>query len=315
MKYDFIVVGAGMAGASVAYELSGTARVCLIEREARPGQHATGRSAALFAPSYGGRAVRALTRASRDFFVLPPDGFAEERLLTRRGVLYIARRDQLDHLTAMMADVGRSGGAIERVDVAWVLETVPLLKSRYVAGAALDRDAQDIDVDALHQGFLRGARTRGATVLTDVGDPEISRRADLWTINLRTARLAAPVLLTAAGAWADEVATGVGARPLGLQPLRRTAVLVDPPAGTNIAHWPAVIDIDEEFYFKPDAGKLLISPADETPVEACDAQPEELDVAIAIDRPIEDVYGFLAEPMNFPKWARGSVAGSAMSRA
>lgn len=284
MKYDFIVVGAGMAGASVAYELSGTARVCLIEREARPGQHATGRSAALFAPSYGGRAVRALTRASRDFFVLPPDGFAEERLLTRRGVLYIARRDQLDHLTAMMADVGRSGGAIERVDVAWVLETVPLLKSRYVAGAALDRDAQDIDVDALHQGFLRGARTRGATVLTDVGDPEISRRADLWTINLRTESLEAPVLINAAGAWADEVATGVGARPLGLQPLRRTAVLVDPPAGTSIAHWPAVIDIDEEFYFKPDAGKLLISPADETPVEACDAQPEELDIAIGVDR-------------------------------
>ena len=284
MKYDFIVVGAGMAGASVAYELSGTARVCLIEREARPGQHATGRSAALFAPSYGGRAVRALTRASRDFFVLPPDGFAEERLLTRRGVLYIARRDQLDHLTAMMADVGRSGGAIERVDVAWVLETVPLLKSRYVAGAALDRDAQDIDVDALHQGFLRGARTRGATVLTDVGDPEISRRADLWTINLRTESLEAPVLINAAGAWADEVATGVGARPLGLQPLRRTAVLVDPPAGTNIAHWPAVIDIAEEFYFKPDAGKLLISPADETPVEACDAQPEELDIAIGVDR-------------------------------
>lgn len=284
MKYDFIVVGAGMAGASVAYELSETARVCLIEREATPGRHATGRSAALFAPSYGGPAVRALTRASRDFFMLTPEGFAEERLLTPRGVLYIARCDQLDYLKAMITDIGRSGGAIERVDVATVLETVPLLKSSYVAGAAFDHDAQDIDVDALHQGFLRGARTRGATLLTDVGDPVIERIADLWTINLPTQSVEAPVLINAAGAWGDHVAVGVGARPLGLQPLRRTAVLVDPPAGTNIAAWPAVIDVDEEFYFKPDAGKLLISPADETFVEACDAQPDELDIAIGVDR-------------------------------
>jgi D-arginine dehydrogenase len=284
MKYDFIVVGAGMAGASVAYELSQTAKVCLIEREVRPGQHATGRSAALFAPSYGGRAVRALTRASRDFFILPPDGFAEDRLLTRRGVLYIARRDQLDYLKAMITDIGRSGGAIERVDVARVLETVPLLKSSYVAGAALDHDAQDIDVDALHQGFLRGARARGAKLITDVGDPVIARSGDFWTINLPTQTITATVLVNAAGAWGDQVAEGIGARPIGLQPLRRTAVLVDPPAETDIGAWPAVIDVDEEFYFKPDAGKLLISPADETLVEACDVQPEELDIAIGVDR-------------------------------
>lgn len=284
MEYDFIVIGAGMAGASVAYELSQGAKVCVIEREARPGQHATGRSAALFAPSYGGPAVRALTRASRDFFMMPPDGFAEERLLTRRGVLYIARQDQLDYLKAMIGDIGRSGGGIEQVQVAQVLEAVPLLKASYVAGAAFDHDAQDIDVDALHQGFLRGARARGATLLADVGDPMIRRTGDLWTIDLPTHTVAAPVLINAAGAWGDQVAEGLGAEPLGLQPLRRTAVLVDPPAGTDITGWPAVIDVDEEFYFKPDAGKLLISPADETLVAACDAQPEEMDIAIGVDR-------------------------------
>lgn len=284
MEYDFIVVGAGMAGASVAYELSDGARVCLIEREARPGQHATGRSAALFAPSYGGAAVRALTRASRDFFIAPPDGFANDRLLTRRGVLYIARHDQLDQLDAMVGDIRRSGGAIEPLDVAQVLETVPLLKPSYVAGAAFDHDAQDIDVDALHQGFLRGARARGAVLLTDVGDPRVERKGGLWTVNLSTQVITAPVLINTAGAWGDSVAAAVGAQPLGLQPLKRTAVLVDPPAGAHIGDWPAVIDIEEEFYFKPDAGKLLISPADETLVEACDAQPEELDIAIGVDR-------------------------------
>lgn len=284
MEYDFIVVGAGMAGASVAYELAETARVCLIERESQPGHHATGRSAALFAPSYGGRAVRALTRSSRNFFILPPDGFAADRLLTRRGVLYIARHDQLDYLDVMIGDIRRSGGSIDRVAVDDVLQAVPLLKPGYIAGAALDHDAQDIDVDALHQGFLRGARVRGATLLTDVGDPVIERTGGLWSVNLPTQVATAPVLINAAGAWGDHVAAAVGAHPLGLQPLRRTAVLVDPPAGTDISAWPAVIDVDEAFYFKPDAGKLLISPADETLVEACDVQPEELDIAIGVDR-------------------------------
>lgn len=284
MEYDFLVVGAGMAGASVAYELSENARVCLIEREAHPGHHATGRSAALFAPSYGCRAIRALTRTSRDFFILPPDGFADEQLLKRRDVLYIARENQLDYLDVMIDDIRRSGGAIDRVDVKEILQAIPLLRADYVAGAALDQDAKDIDVDALHQGFLRGAKARGAVLATDVGDPEIRRTGDQWTIDLPTQTVTAPVLINAAGAWGDGVAESVGARALGLQPLRRTALLVDPPADTDISAWPAVIDVDEEFYFKPDAGKLLLSPADETLVEACDVQPEELDIAIGVDR-------------------------------
>jgi len=284
MEYDFIIVGAGMAGASIAYELAHDARVCLIERETQPGYHATGRSAALFAPSYGGREVRALTRASRRFFNQPSAGFVEGPLLTNRGVLYIARTEQLDALDVMISDVHGSNGMIDRLDAARALKAVPLLRSSYVAGAASDRDAMDIDVDALHQGFLRGARGRGALIVVDAGDAAIARGGDLWRINLPTGAVAAPVLINAAGAWGDQVGQACGARPLGLQALRRTALLVDPPAGVDIGGWPAVIDIDEEFYFKPDAGKLLLSPADETLVGACDVQPEELDIAIGVDR-------------------------------
>lgn len=284
MEYDFIVVGAGMAGASIAYELAKDARVCLVEREAQPGYHATGRSAALFAPSYGGREVRALTRASRHFFTQPPEGFVEGHLLTPRGVLYVARTEQLHTLDALIDAIPASGGAIDRLDAAKALEAVPLLRSRYVAGAASDQDAMDIDVDALHQGFLRGARGRGTFVLVDAGEAAIGRSGTLWRVDLPTGTVEAPVLVNAAGAWGDQVAEACGARPLGLQALRRTALLVDPPAGVDIDGWPAVIDIDEEFYFKPDAGKLLLSPADETLVDACDVQPEELDIAIGVDR-------------------------------
>ncbi|TFW15348.1 FAD-binding oxidoreductase [Brevundimonas intermedia] len=284
MEYDYIVFGGGMAGASVAYELSADARVCLIEREASVGYHATGRSAALFAPSYGGREVRGLTRASHDFFMAPPEGFTHAPLLTRRSAMYIARENQGGALDVMVAEIRRSGGVIDRLTMADALQAVPLLRADYVAGAAIDHDAHDIDVDALHQGFLRGARARGAQIMTGAGDPTVSRRDAVWRVDLATGPVSAPVAINAAGAWGDRVATAFGAQPIGLTPLRRTAVLVDPPFGVDIMGWPAVIDVDETFYFKPDAGKLLISPADETLVEPCDVQPEELDIAIGVDR-------------------------------
>jgi D-arginine dehydrogenase len=250
--HDFIVVGAGIAGASLAYELARDAAVCLIEAEARPGLHATGRSAALFAPSYGGREIRALTRASRGFFNRPPPGFCEHALLTRRGVLYIARADQIERLDRMTAAIRESGGNVAALGVAAARLQVPLLRAEYLAAAALDPDAMDIDVDGLHQGFLRGA--------------------------------SAPVLVNAAGAWADELAKVCGVRCLGLKALRRTALLIDGPGGVDIARWPAVIDTDEMFYFKLDASRLLLSPADEIPQAPGDAQPEALDVATAVDR-------------------------------
>jgi D-arginine dehydrogenase len=284
VEFDFIVVGAGIAGASIAYELAQSARVCVIERESHAGYHATGRSAALFAPTYGGREIRLLTRASRAFFDRPPDGFCGQSLLQPRNCLYIARADQRDRLATMVRDIRASGGRVSTLDTNAALNCVPLLEPGYVAEAALDTDAMDIDVDTLHQGFLRGARGRGATVITAAELAGARRESGVWVLDLPGGPARAPTIVNAAGAWADQVAALFGCRPLGLQALRRTALLVEPPAGVDIRLWPAVIDTDEQFYFKPEAGKLLLSPADETPTAPCDAQPEELEVALAVDR-------------------------------
>jgi D-arginine dehydrogenase len=282
--HDFIVVGAGMVGASVAYELARSGRVCLIEAEARPGIHATGRSAALFAPSYGGREIRAITRASRAFFDRPPPGFSEHPLLRPRGNLYIARSDQQGRLEQMVTAIRASGGTLTLMDAREARARVPLLREDYVAAAALDDAAMDIDVNALHQGFLRGARAAGAELIMASPVTQVHRRNGVWSIALDGATFSAPILINAAGAWADEIAILCGAGAMGMQPLRRTAMLVDPPDGVDVQQWPSVIDADEQFYFKPDAGKLLLSPADETPSLPCDAQPEELDIAICVDR-------------------------------
>jgi D-arginine dehydrogenase len=284
-NYDFIVVGAGIAGASIAHELAGSGTVCLVEAEERPGMHATGRSAALFAPSYGGREIRALTRASRHFLSNPSPGFSAVPLLHPRSCLYIARADQHDRLNHLVESIEHSGGTLLRVSGAEAVARIPLLRKDYVAEAALDPDAMDIDVNAVHQGFMRGARAQGAVVVTNQRLQAAERSAGDWQVPLSGGLIIrAPVLINAAGAWADEVARVCGAQPVGLQPLRRTALLVDAPADIDIRAWPAVIDADELFYLKPDAGKLLLSPADETPVPPGDAQPEDLDVAIAVDR-------------------------------
>lgn len=284
MTHDFIVVGAGIAGASIAFELARTSRVCLIEGEDRPGMHATGRSAALFAPSYGGREIRALTRSSRAFFDRPPPGFSEHALLKQRGCVYAARVDQSGRLVAMVENIRASGGHLASISKQEAIAQVPLLRQDYVAAAAFDSDAMDIDVDALEQGFLRGARGAGAVLLTKSRVTQVQRRRGIWSLVLSGGIVSAPILINAAGAWADEVAAICGARPIGLKPLRRTAILVDPPGGIDIRNWPAVIDTDEQFYFKPDAGKLLLSPADETPDKPGDAHPDELDIAICVDR-------------------------------
>jgi D-arginine dehydrogenase len=284
MTHDFIIIGAGIAGASLAYELAQSSRVCLLEGEARPGLHATGRSAALFAPTYGGREIRAITRASRAFFASPPAGFGEHRLLARRGCLYIARDDQRERLRRMAEGIRASGGEVASISAAEALERVPRLRRDYIAEAAYDAEAMDIDVDALQQGFLRGARAAGATLVVRHWLRVAWRQNGDWSVALSDREVRAPVLVNAAGAWADEVAGICGARPLGLQPLRRTALLVDAPDGVDVRAWPTVIDADEMFYFKPDAGKLLLSPADETPDSPGDAQPDDLDVAIGVDR-------------------------------
>ena len=280
-QFDFIIIGGGIAGAGVAYHLARTARVAVFERESFPGYHTTGRSAALFAETYGNAPIRALNRGSRCFFENPPPGFAEHPLVTPRGCLFIARPDQLDALAAHRLI---SPAGVRTLDGDDIRRLVPVLRADYAAAAILDTDVMDIDVHALHQGFLRGARAQGAEVLTEAEALRLTRRGELWQVDTGIDTFSAPVIVNAAGAWADALGALAGARSIGLQPLRRTAMLIDPPAGMAVDGWPAVIDVDEQFYFKPDAGKLLVSPADETPSPPCDARPEELDIALGIDR-------------------------------
>lgn len=282
-RFDVIVVGAGIAGAGLAAELSGQRRVVVVERENHPGLHATGRSAALFSAIYGGTVVRALSRLSHGFFTAPPAGFAEGPLLRPRGGLHVATAGQRARLEAFAAlpDVAP---LTRRVDAAEIERLCPILRpGRFVAGV-LEAEASDIDVGLLHAGFLRRLRQAGGVLAVDSAAQAIERQDGLWRVRCGERRFEAPILANAAGAWADEVAVMAGVAPLGLEPRRRTALLVDPPEQARIADWPMVIDIDEQFYIKPDAGKLLLSPADETPSPPCDAQPEELDVAIAVDR-------------------------------
>lgn len=278
-----IVIGAGMAGVSAAAELSERLRVAVIERESRPAHHSTGRSAALFSAIYGGEAVRALSRGSQAFLCAPPTGFAEAPLVRRRGSLYIARADQADAFEAY-ASPPDVAAAVRRLELAETLALCPILRPDWAAWAALEPESADVDVHGLHQGYLRLLRARGGRLLTDRPVDALKRAAGAWRVRAGDATFTAPVVVNAAGAWADAVAGLAGAPPIGLQPMRRTAVLVDPPQGARIDAWPMVIDVEETFYFKPDAGLLLLSPADETPSEPCDAQPEEWDVAVAVDR-------------------------------
>lgn len=279
-----IVVGAGIAGASVAFALAPMRPVVLLEREAQPGYHSTGRSAAILTETYGTAAVRALAMGSRGFFETPPAGFSDTPLLAPRGLLHVADAGQEAALASATACAEASGAPTCGLDRAGVLGRVPILDPAHVVAGLLEPGARAIDVDALHRGFVRGIGARGGRVVTDAGVDTIRRTAAGWSVATRAGVLEGDILVNAAGAWADELASRAGIPPIGLVPKRRTAVLLDPPDGLDPSGWPMVIDVEERFYFKPEGGRLMLSPADETPVPPQDVQPEELDVAIAVDR-------------------------------
>jgi D-arginine dehydrogenase len=283
IQTDIIVIGAGMAGASVAAQLAETQRVVLLEREERAGYHATGRSAALFTEIYGNAVIRALTRASRAFLFDPAPDFAESALTHPRGCLYIATAEQLEALRrfAALPDIAP---ATRWLSAGEARDRCPILREEYVSGALLEPDSSDIEVHALHHGYLRLFRQRGGRFINNAAVEALERDTRGWIVRAGAESLQAPIVVNAAGAWADEIAQLAGVRPVGLVPCRRTAVLVDPPAGMTVEEWPFVNDIDEQFYFKPDAGSLFISPADETATVPGDAQPDEWDIAVAVDR-------------------------------
>jgi len=283
---DCIVVGAGIAGASIAASLAGHLKVTMLEAEPQAGYHSTGRSAALYAPNYGNAVIRAFTRASRPFFDAPPTGMtglSNAPLLRARETLFLVGAGQEALVEDFRAepDVGASTTVLS---VDETLARVPVLARDRIAGGVLDPTSADIDVDLLHQGFLRLARAQGAEIHLGQRLLGLERDGDQWLAHTDAGSYRAPLIVNAAGAWADAVAQLAGLAPMPLQPMRRTAAVIDVPGGLDCSAWPAVVTIDESHYFKPEAGLLLISPADETPSPPCDAQPEEWDVAVAVDR-------------------------------
>lgn len=281
---DFLIVGAGIAAASVAHWLAPHARVILLERESQPGYHATGRSAALFMESYGTPQVRALTIASRAFLEHPPEGFAEHPLLSPRGALMVARPGQEAALDLHWQVLRSITPDARRLDRAQTCAMVPVLRPEQVAGSVYESDASDMDVHAIHQGYLRGVRRAGGRVVCEAEVKGLRRHQGLWRVEVGGQDYQAPVVINAAGAWCDQLAQLAGARALGLEPRRRSAFTFAPPPGMQIADWPMVMGVDETWYFKPDAGMLLASPANADPVDPQDVQPEELDIAMAMHR-------------------------------
>lgn len=281
---DVIVIGAGIAGASVAYFMAPHARVCVLEREEHPGVHSTGRSAALFAESYGPAQVRALTHASRPFFEEPPPRFAENPILTPRGVLVIGTREQTAEVEAFHRTVLPFAPDVRLVSSQEICSSVPVLQPQFASLGVLDAGAADIDVHGLHQGFIRGIKARGGELRSAIEIRSIQRVQDQWRVEAGSHVFRAPLLINAAGAWVDEVAALAGVAPIGIEPRRRSAFLFAPPEGVRVHHWPFVCSVDESYYFKPDAGMLLGSPGNADLVLPHDVQPEELDIALAIHR-------------------------------
>jgi D-arginine dehydrogenase len=286
MECDFLVVGGGIAGASVGYFLAESGRVTVLEGEPVTGYHSTGRSAALFTEYYGNSAVRALTRASRGFYRTPPSGFTRP-LLTPRGVLALGPHGAEGRFAEVLATGLTAPVPVRELSADEALRYCPVLRRQWFSRAMLKPAAMDIDVDALHQGFLRGIRARGGRVVRSARLRSLTRpsgRPGGWRADTDAGEFRAGCLVNAAGAWADEVAGLAGVRRIGLTPLRRTAALVPAPDTPGLAEWPMVLDVTETFYFKPESGRLLLSPYDATPVPPGDARPDDLDVATAIDR-------------------------------
>jgi D-arginine dehydrogenase len=279
-SYDIAVIGGGIAGLSLAYFLHGRRSVVVLEQETALGYHATGRSAAEFVLRYNSREVCKLAAISRQFLDVPPEGFADIPLLRPRGGITIANAEKADRLAARF-EAERQDAPLVAMTPDEAIARIPFLDPSYVNAAYYDPEFWDIEVESLLQGYVKGARRAGTEIRTSVGVTGICDDGHQWQIETRDGPITARIIVNAAGGWADATAICAGLRPLGILPHRRTAILLDLP-DVDPSDMPEVAELDEEFYFKPDAGRLLVSPADETPCEPADVQPEEIDIAWAV---------------------------------
>ncbi|MBN8942249.1 MAG: FAD-binding oxidoreductase [Rhizobiales bacterium] len=306
MQADVIVIGGGIAGASAAYFLSGLSSVALIEREEHFGYHSSGRTAAQFTVGISAGTMRRLAQASRAFLETPPPGFAETPILTPRGCLTVGRADQEQVLVRLHDNLTSVGARSQPVDRAAALALFPALVADHVDAGIHEPDAMDIDVNTLLQGYLRGAKARGARLIAGAGVTAIERRNGQWVVSFgdkaqEVQTLRAPLLLNAAGAWVDQVTALAGLAPLGIVPYRRTAFTFAAPTGLDTTGWPHVGNVDYQWYVKPETGCLMGSLADAVATEPGDVHPDDLDVAQAIYNIEQDTAFRIGRPLS--RWA------------
>ena len=276
--FDIIVIGAGIAGASVASHLAWQRRVCVLEMEDRPGYHTTGRSAAAYEPNYGPAPMLAFARASRAFFHNPPQGFTDAPLIMPRGSLIFESEGQ-QAATALLLEVSIG---LNEISEKQALGLYPILRKGYAKRIFHDDSTGDLDVDLIHRGFLKQFKAAGGTLITKAGVNSIKRENNNWFITTPKGEFTAPIIVDAAGAWGDVIANMAGVQSVGLVPKRRSIGVV--PINVNgFESWPLVTDVDETWYSKPQSGKLLVSSADETPVEPHDAYADDMAIAEGIE--------------------------------
>jgi len=280
---EILIIGGGIAGLSAAAALADHAKVTVLEAEEQIGFHSSGRSATMLHYALGDRLVRALTLASRGFFDDPPEDFTDVPIGRPMPVLIFAREDERADLDALDADIAPFA-ELERLDETGVHQLCPLLNDQAVHGIA-DLRGVRIDPHALLQGNLRQVRRSGGDLITDARVAAIEHSSGVWSVTTeRGEKHSAPILINAAGAWADVVAVMAGVRPLGLEPKRRTIITFDAPTGTELDGLPFAKTVGDELYFAPESGRLFASPMDEVPSEPTDAQPDDYEIALAAFR-------------------------------
>lgn len=281
--YDLLVVGGGMAGVSIGYEMAADRSVGLLEMEPTLAFHTTGRSAATFLESYGGPQIRALTTSSRAFLENPPDTF-ESKPLSPLPLLFVAPEGRGEVLRQLQAEVSVLVPDVRLVEPDEALVLNPVLRPGYLELGMLEPGAMEIDVHAVHQGYVRGLRQRKGEVHASAWVVGATHDNGVWTItDAQGQEFQAPVVVNAAGAWVDQVAMVAGAKPIGIMPLRRTIFMLAAPEGLDTSRLPLTGDIDSTYYIKPEGQQFLCSPADETLLDPCDVRPDEMEIARALD--------------------------------
>ncbi len=279
-EFDIVIIGAGIAGISVAAHLAGERRVAVLEMEERPAYHTTGRSAASYEPNYGPPPMLAFTRASHDFFLTPPTGFADGPLLTHRASLFFEAEGQEIYTEKLLA----LGEGLKELNETEARAAFPILRDGYAKRAFLDPNTGDLDVDLLHRGYLRMFKARGGMLAVSAEAKAIARELGQWRIGTPRGVFTAPILINAAGAWGDAIAVRAGVKPIGLVPKRRSIGVIPAPGMEGCDAWPMVTDVGETWYAKPQSGKMIVSSADATPVDPHDAYADDMAIAEGIER-------------------------------